>query len=65
MHLRHAPLSIAFSVLLLTGCSEAPKSTVPYKTLIERLSSPEQICGLDTPGAKIVTSYDRSGGNND
>ena len=66
MHLRSAPIFIAISLLLLAGCSGGPKGeTVPYETLVKRLADPAQISSLDVPGAKIVTSYDRSGGNND
>lgn len=65
MHLRPALLFSAIFLLLLTGCSKAPQDTVRYETLLKRLASPEQVCGLDGSGAKVITSYDRSGGNND
>jgi hypothetical protein len=57
MHLRSAPIFIATFLLLLAGCSDGPKGeTVPYETLVRRLADPAQICSLDAPGAKIVTS---------
>ena len=66
MHSRFVSISAAISLFLLPGCSDGPKGeTVPYETLVKRLADPAQISSLDTPGAKIVTSYDRSGGNND
>lgn len=66
MHLRPALVFAAISLLLLTGCpSGLKKETVPYEALVKRLSDPAQMSGLGAPGAKIVTSYDRSGGNDD
>ncbi len=66
MHFRSAPLYIAIFFLLLTGCSGGTKkSTVPYEALVKRLADSAQMSDLTMPGARIVTSYDRSGGNDD
>lgn len=65
MHLRSVSLLVGLSLLLLTACSHAPQETVPYEKLLNRLTDPAQMSGLASPGARIVTSYDRSGGNDD
>jgi len=65
MNLRPALIFASISLLLLTGCSKAPQETVPYEALLKQLSDPAQLSGLGSPGATIVTSYDRTGGNND
>lgn len=65
MHLRSVSLLVVLSLLLLTDCSHAPQETVSYEKLLNRLTDPAQMSGLAALGARIVTSYDRSGGNDD
>jgi hypothetical protein len=66
MHLRPALTCAAILLFFLTGCSDRTnKETVPYEALVKRLADPAKMADLGSPGAKIATSYDRSGGNND
>lgn len=65
MNRRPALIFAAISLFLLTGCGGPKGEPVSHEELIRRLIDPAQMYDLDRPGAQIVTSYDRTGGNND
>lgn len=51
---------------ILAGCSQQPeKELVPYEALLDRLLDGNLMAQLDAPGAYMVTSFDRTGGNDD
>lgn len=59
--------SCAISLLLCSSCGRkaSPEYTVTWHDLLEQLVQPDRIARLDAPNSPIVTSYDRTGGNND
>lgn len=61
------PALALFFVFLCTGCgSNKPEpAPVSYAELLQDYLNPDRIARLDLPPAKIATSYDRTGGNDD
>lgn len=52
--------------LLCGGCSKpavTPDRT--WRSFVQELSDPSGFARLDTPGTQLITSYDRTGGNDD
>ena len=49
-----------------TGCSKAPSATaLSFEDLLGGVADLEHLARLDSPSCKIVTSFDRTGGNDD
>ena len=55
------------SLLIAASCSrpEADDTRLPWIDLVEQLVDLERAARLDVPGADMISSYDRTGGNND
>jgi hypothetical protein len=49
----------------LCGCGGQQKDELPYHKLVAEVLDPNRISLLDTPQSEILSSYDRTGGNND
>jgi len=54
-------------ILALGSCSRSQKeeTRLPWIELVEELIDLERAARLDVPGAKMISSYDRTGGNDD
>ncbi len=58
-------LMLGLGLLLLCSCSPRPTRTLSYAELAADLTDTRRLADLSTPGAQIITSYDRKGGNDD
>ncbi|MFC1497446.1 glycoside hydrolase family 172 protein [Verrucomicrobiota bacterium] len=62
------PVSLCMlAVMLMFGCSSrsGEEFTGAYTKLINEMTQDDRIARLDVPSSSIITSYDRTGGNDD
>ncbi|MGA1531192.1 MAG: glycoside hydrolase family 172 protein [Kiritimatiellia bacterium] len=52
-------------ILLAAGCSRVEQEVIPYDTLLDWLANEQGMARFDQPGARVATSYDRTGNNDD
>lgn len=62
-----ATWALALTLVAFAGCSKAPPpgEPIPYSQLVAPLSDMKFLARLDAPAARLTSSFDRKGGNDD
>ncbi len=53
------------ALLLVAGCARREEDPAAYAAFVRAWTDPDRIARLDTPQTEILSSFDRTGGNND
>ena len=59
------PLLCCAGLSILLGCERAPTPTVTYEQIVNNLNNIDQIADLSQISSQLISSWDRTGGNND